>query len=72
MDRTLDYKINLQTPYIFLGILIEALADKVEKVDPKVFHLIGVRILEGFYYSRTEIFSKLFKHIMGHSRDNDR
>ena len=65
--KYLDYKINRQTPYHYLGILIEVLCNNAElimnstKIDFNAFYTIGVKVLEGFCYYRNEIYSKFFE-----------
>jgi hypothetical protein len=69
--KYLDYKLNLTTPYNFMETLLEVLGNNNEKLNPKIFYDIGVKILERFYYSRTQIYDRLYECMTGRSKDKN-
>jgi hypothetical protein len=67
--KYLSFRLNISTPYEFMEILLEILGSNEPTLEPKIFYLIGVRIMEYFYYARDEIYSRLFEAVTGRTRD---
>ncbi len=52
-----------------MEILLEILGCNLDNFNPKIFHIIGVKVLECFYYHRNEIYTRLYEYMTGRTKD---
>ena len=57
--KSLDYLINIPTPYQYLELILELLGMNKKDVDTTELHGVAVKVLEVFYYSREEYVTNL-------------
>jgi hypothetical protein len=85
--KYLNYRLNIATPYKFMEVFLQILDNNLrldeaetetvefslnfKKIQVKLLHLIGVKLLERFYYYRDDIYGQLYESIMGRSRHVD-
>lgn len=67
--KYLDYKLNLDTPFSLMEVLLEILSNNLIQFNPQIIHAIGVKILECYYCQREEIYNRLYETMTGRSRD---
>lgn len=59
--KALNFKLHIETPYQYMELLLEVLANNQSDIDASLLHSAGVKILECFYYAREEIVPKLYE-----------
>ena len=59
--KSLDYKINLLTPYNIIELLLEILDKNEQFSETKILYVLSIKILELFYFEREEVYKCLFK-----------
>ena len=67
--KTLDFKVHYPTPVEFLEALLGALGHNDKNIRVKQLHGIALKVLDVFYLSRSQIFSKLRK-VVGPEKAN--
>lgn len=61
--KTLDYNVNIVTPFYVVELLLEILARRIDHFNAKQLHLICRSILFTFYHSRRAIYDQLFEKV---------
>ena len=69
--KYLDYRVSVATPFDFVELLLEILGRNVPDLNPTIFYLIGMKVLECFYCQRDKIYERLYESITGRSADRD-
>jgi hypothetical protein len=67
--KTLDFDINITTPYHFVELLFEVLGRQMHELEVKVFYYIAVSVLYKFYPFQEEIYGELHLAVSGQTKD---
>ena len=67
--KCLGYRLNFATSFSFMEVLLEVLGHNEPQVDVRILRAVGVKLLEGFYCQRGQIYDRLYESMTGRSRD---
>ena len=67
--KCLDFRVNIATPYLFMELLLEVLGHNEPEFEIKIIYMISCRLLEGFYFFREKIYSRLYEFFTGRTRE---
>ena len=72
--KYLNFKVNIPTPFQFIGLILEILNIKHKELierDLNLIYVICLKILECFYFESEKIYDRLHEHLTSRSRDSN-